>query len=194
MKHSRIRHIWQDCTAAEIAEAAFVLPLMFVFLIGIFQFARVYMVYSTMQRAAQEGAYAAAGANCATCGNSPLDADDVALGFVHPVFQISHVDDAPLVFSTPVTDLFSCSPGNAKVDCESGGQTATPKICLRRNVILNVKSGGGPTSGTPVCGTALSMTYPYGFSLPSVSSSPPYISKQIFTLSLKAQAQVVGEN
>lgn len=197
MKHSRIRRIWHDCTAAEIAEAAFVLPLMFVFLIGIFQFARVYMVYSTMQRAAQEGAHAAAGSNCATCPSLPahqLTVDLVATNFVHPVFTVSHVDDTPLIPPVPATFLNSCSAGNAQVDCESEATSSVPQICLRRNVILNVKPGGGPTSGTPVCGTALSMTYPYGFSLPSVSSSPPYISKQTFTLNLKAQAQVVGED
>ena len=199
MRFSRIRRIWHDCTAAEIAEAAFVLPLMFVFLIGIFQFARVYMVYSTMQRAAQEGAHAAAGSNCATCPSPPahqLTVDLVATNFVHPVFAVSHVDDAPLIPPVPATILNSCSAGNPQVDCESEATSSVPQICLRRNAILNAKSGtiGTPTSGTPVCGTALSMTYPYGFSLPSVSSSPPYISKQTFTLNLKAQAQVVGED
>ena len=191
-KHSRIRHIWHDCTAAEVAEAAFVLPLMFVFLIGIFQFARVYMVYSTLQRAAQEGAHAAAGFDCATCSNTQIPASVVASNFVHPVFQISHVDDSNLVAPVPSTALNSCSTG-ALVACS--GTSASPKICLRRDVILNVASGGGgPTSGTKVCGTALSLTYPYGFSLPSVSTTAPYISTQTFSLNLQAQAQVVGED
>ena len=200
MRFSRIRRIWHDCTAAEIAEAAFVLPLMFVFLIGIFQFARVYMVYSTMQRAAQEGAHAAAGSSCATCPTTPnphqIPAKVVASSYVHPVFQIAHVDDVPLIGTPPAIALKSCVDGITVVDCDTAGTSANPQICLRRNVILNVVAGtgGGPTSGTPVCGTALSLTYPYGFTLPSVSSSPPYISKQTFTFNLKAQAQVVGED
>jgi Flp pilus assembly protein TadG len=191
-KHSRIRRIWRDCTAAEVAEAAFVLPLMFVFLLGIFQFARVYMVYSTMQRAAQEGAHAAAGSNCATCGNAQIPADVVASTYVHPVFQISHVDDSQLIATAPATPLNSCSTGTP-VTCS--GTSATPNICLRRDVVLNIApGGGGPTSGTKVCGTALSLTYPYGFSLPSVSTTAPYISTQAFVFDLHAQAQVVAEN
>ncbi len=187
MKLSRIHRIWHDCTAAEIAEAAFVLPLMFVFLIGIFQFARVYMVYSTMQRAAQEGAHAAAGFDCATCTNTQLSANAVASTYVHPVFQVSHVDDTQLVAHTP-PDLISCAGGNPVVPC--AGALSSPKICLRRNVILNAPAA----NGAKVCGTSLSLMYPYGFTLPSVTKSPPYISKQTFALNLKAQAQVVGED
>lgn len=196
-KRSRIRRIWHDCTAAEVAEAAFVLPLMFVFLIGIFQFARVYMVYSTMQRAAQEGVHAAAGSSCATCASPPahqLPADQVATGYVHPVFSISHVDDTLLSTPAPALDLKSCTDGTTTVVCDVAGTGATPAICLRRNVILNVASGGGPTSGTRVCGTALTLTYPYGFNLPSVSLTPPYIATQPYALNLQAQAQVIGED
>lgn len=194
MKLSRIHRIWHDCTAAEIAEAAFVLPLMFVFLIGIFQFARVYMVYSTMQRAAQEGAHAAAGSSCATCPTTPIPhqipADVVARSYVHPVFQIAHVDDVPLVGTPPAIALKSCVDGITVVDCDTAGTSANPQICLRRNVVLNAPAA----NGARVCGTALSLTYPYGFTLPSVTTSPPYISKQTFALNLKAQAQVVGED
>ena len=186
-----IRRFWKDCAAAEIAEAAFTLPLMFVFLLGIFQFARVYMVYSTMQRAAQEGAHAAAGWTCATCTSIQLTADLVASNAVHPVFHVSHVDDTLLVTPAP-PDLLSCVDGKTPVPCD--GTTSTPKVCLRRNVVLNVASGGGTASGTRVCGTALTLTYPYGFSLPSVSKSPPYISRQTYAINMNAQAQVVGED
>ena len=187
-----IRRFWKDCAAAEIAEAAFTLPLMFVFLLGIFQFARVYMVYSTMQRAAQEGAHAAAGSNCATCGNVQLTGDIVASNYVHPVFSVSHVDDTLLTAPIPSVGLNSCS-GGGPVSCDAAGTGATPKICLRRDVILDDASGGLPAGGSPVCGTSLTLVYPYGFSLPSVSTSPPYVSRQTFALNLHAQAQVRGE-
>jgi len=192
MKHSPIRRIWHDCTAAEVAEAAFVLPLMFVFLIGIFQFARVYMVYSAMQRAAEEGVHAAAGSDCATCGNTQLAADVVASGYVHPVLAISHVDDTQLTAPAPANPLTSCTNG-AAIACDPIGVGASPKICLRRDVILNKSSGGLPPGGAAVCGTALTLVYPYGFTLPSVSTTPPYISSQTYAFNLQAQAQVRGE-
>ncbi len=52
---------------AEIIEAALVLPLLFMFLLGIVWFGRAFQIYSTMTQAAQRGAVAAARPSCATC-------------------------------------------------------------------------------------------------------------------------------
>ena len=189
-----LRRIWRDCAAAEIVEAAFVLPLLFMFVLAIFQFSRVYLVYSTMQRAAQAGAQAAAGSTCALCGagNYQLPSDLVASNVVGPVLQNAHVDATQLtVPATPPRN--SCVVGTT-VPCEGLGTSATPKICVQRNVVLNLSTGGVPTSGTPVCGTAVSLLYPYTFSLPSVSTTAPYISRQTYSLNLKAQALVKGED
>ena len=57
-------------SGAEIAETALVMPLVFLFLLGIFWFGRAYNVYSTITYAAREGALTAARANCAGCGNT----------------------------------------------------------------------------------------------------------------------------
>ena len=59
----------RDAAGAEIAEAAVVLPLLFMLLFGIMWFARAYNIYTTVNRAARQGALAAAANNCATCGN-----------------------------------------------------------------------------------------------------------------------------
>src|SRR5258707_581827 len=56
---------------AEIAEAALVLPLLFMFLLGIVWFGRAFQIYATITQAAQQGAVMAARASCATCGNTP---------------------------------------------------------------------------------------------------------------------------
>ena len=97
-----LRRSWRECGAAEIAEAAFVLPLLFVFVLGIFQFGRMYLVYSTIQRAAMEGARAAAGSRCATCGTGPLTAAQVATNVVGPILRNAHVDQTLLtVPATP---------------------------------------------------------------------------------------------
>ncbi len=165
-----------------------VLPLLFVFLMAIFQFARVYMIYSAMQRAAQEGAHAAASSTCATCGNPPITADQVAT-LMQPVFNAAHIDYTPIVAPAATPALNSCVPplpGTA-VPCET--TSVSPGICLQRNVIL-----GTQTSDTPVCGASVSFVYPYGFTLPSVSTSPPFVTRQSYALNLKAQVQVKGEN
>jgi Flp pilus assembly protein TadG len=199
LKAEKLLPIWSDCTAAEIAEAAFVLPLLFVFVLGIFQFSRVYLVYSTLQRAAQEGARAAAGSTCALCGagNFQLPADQVATTIVAPIFQNAHLDSSSL--TVPVTPARNSCVSGTTVACDVAGASATPKICVQRNVVLNTTSGvsetvGTPTSGTPVCGTSVRLVYPFTFSLPSVSTTPPFISRHTFALNLKAQAQVKGED
>jgi Flp pilus assembly protein TadG len=186
-----LRRSWRECGAAEIAEAAFVLPLLFMFVLGILQFGRMYLVYSTIQRAAMEGARAAAGSTCATCGTGPLTAAQVATNVVGPILQNAHVDETLLtVPATPARN--SCT--GISVSCDALGTSATPKICVQRNIVLNLTSGGVATSGTPVCGTSVRLVYPYNFSLPSVSTAAPYVTRQNYALSLKAQAQVKGED
>jgi Flp pilus assembly protein TadG len=186
-----LRRAWRECGAAEIAEAAFVLPLLLMFLFGIFQFGRMYLVYSTIQRAAMEGARAGAGSTCATCGVGPLTGAQVATTVVGPILQNAHVDETLL--TVPATPLRNSCNG-APVGCDGTGAGATPKICMQRNVVLNLSSGGVPTSGTPVCGTSVRLVYPYNFSLPSLSTAPPYVTRQNYALNLKAQAQVKGED
>ena len=187
---------WRDCGAAEIAEAALVLPILFGFVLGIFQFGRVYLVYSTLQRAAQEGARAAASSPCATCGGVPLTAGQVATQVVAPILQTGHVNSASLTLSAPtVLDPCPLPPSVTSTSgCESSGTTAIPMVCVQRNVILNNVPGNPPTGGSPVCGTTVDLLYPLGFSLPSVSTTPPYVSRQTFALNLRARGLVKEEN
>ena len=75
MKQTR-DHRWKgrllhDASGAEIAEAAVILPLLFMLLFGIMWFARAFNIYTTVNRAARQGALAEAANNCATCGNVP---------------------------------------------------------------------------------------------------------------------------
>jgi Flp pilus assembly protein TadG len=55
---------------SEIMEMAFILPLLLTLLIGIFWVARAYNIYSTITRAAREGARVAVSPTCSTCGSA----------------------------------------------------------------------------------------------------------------------------
>ena len=55
-----LRRLAAETRGSEIAEAAAVLPLMFMILIGIFWFGQAFSIYGTITRAAQDGARAAA--------------------------------------------------------------------------------------------------------------------------------------
>lgn len=55
---------------SEILEMAFILPLLLTLLIGIFWAARAYNIYSTITRAAREGARVGVSPTCSTCGSA----------------------------------------------------------------------------------------------------------------------------
>ena len=82
----------RDGAGAEIAEAAVVLPLLFMLLFGIMWFARAFNIYTTVNRAARQGALAAAANNCATCGNTPRTAAYLQNNVVNPILVASHLD------------------------------------------------------------------------------------------------------
>src|ERR1700720_2474931 len=68
MKIVRLKKIASGTTGSEIAEAALVLPIFFMILLGIYWFGRAFNVYATINHAAREGARAALTHTCATCG------------------------------------------------------------------------------------------------------------------------------
>ena len=72
------KHTRSDSRGAEIAEAAIVLPLVFMLLLGIYWFGRAYNIYATITYAAREGARAATAPTSATLGNTALTPDQVA--------------------------------------------------------------------------------------------------------------------
>lgn len=65
-----MRKLYIDVEGAEIAEAAAVLPLMFMILLGIFWFGQAFSIYGAITRAAQEGARAGAAGYCTTCSSA----------------------------------------------------------------------------------------------------------------------------
>jgi hypothetical protein len=87
------RLVWET-TGAEIAEAAVVLPLLFMLLFGIMWFARAFNIYTTVNRAARQGALAAAANNCATCGNARQTQANIQTNVVNPILTAAHLDPA----------------------------------------------------------------------------------------------------
>jgi hypothetical protein len=85
------RLAWET-SGAEIAEAAVVLPLLFMLLFGIMWFARAFNIYTTINRAARQGALAAAANNCATCGNARQSVVNIQTNVVNPILTAAHLD------------------------------------------------------------------------------------------------------
>ena len=121
----RIRHQLANEAGAEIAEAALVLPIAFMFLIGIVWFGRAFNVYSTITQAAQQGAVAAARPSCVTCGNAILS-DAAVDNVIYGVLRSSNLDPAQITSSGAPTPLPCLAPA------PPGGCTTKNNITINR--------------------------------------------------------------
>ncbi|MFI5118661.1 MAG: TadE family protein [Terriglobales bacterium] len=162
----------------EILEAALVLPLAFMLLLGIVEFGRALNIYSTIQQAAQQGAITAARATCATCpsGNT-FPGDATVTGVVEGVMKSSNLDK---------TQIKAWNPGLSACPSPPGGGCPPPtidNITVCRNVQLNLPV----SSQAAQCGTVVSFQYPFTFTL-------PFTSLNMQQIILSAQAQSRMEN
>ena len=184
---SRLKKLVAGTGGSEIAEAALVLPILFMLLLGIYWFGRAFNVYATMNHAAREGARAAVAQSCAspTCAspNTPLTADLVAAQ-VKQALQASHLDPAQAAFpaSLPVRTLCGTV---TPVSCSAIGG-GNPQVCVRFNVQLQPPASLPTGSGAPACGVSVEFQYPYQFSL-------PFTSLNMQSITLNAGVQMTGE-
>ena len=157
-----------DSSGAEIAEAAAVLPIMFMVIVGIFWFGQAFSIYGTITRAAQDGARAATAPYCATCttGNTPAVN---AFNAVNSSLAAAHLDSGniiPLARWTPAAAV-DCTAGTA-VACTNQGN-----VCVQSHIKLSNVAGA-----SAVCGVSVSFEYPYQFWLPFTSLNKQGIQLQ----------------
>jgi hypothetical protein len=186
MKIVRLKKIASGTTGSEIAEAALVLPIFFLLLLGIYWFGRAFNVYSTINHAAREGARVAVAQQCATCAgpctagyNCPQTTGQIAA-------QVGQSLQASSLDPTQVSHL----PGITRTAC-GGGPTvscsvpaADPHICVYYNVQL--PNTLPASSGAPACGVSVEFQYPYQFFL-------PFTSLNMQQIMLNAGVQMTGE-
>ncbi len=172
-------------SGSQIAEAAVVLPALFLLLLSIYWFGRAYMVYGTINHAAREGARTAAVPACANCEatctwqGSNLPCDNLVIKAVDDALSAAHLDPdhaQPFVPNPPPTGCPGVAPAGVCATAASGGFT----IC--RNVVLDQNS-----TAPPACGVIVSFRYPYQSVLPFTSLSNQKIL-------LKAEAEMRGED
>ena len=166
---------------AEIAEAAVVLPLVFMLLLGIVWFGRAFNIYSTITRAAQQGAIIAARDPCATCtgGNAVPDPATVD-GAVVAVLDASSLQTGQIKqweANKPTPGVLSCPAPAPTASCT----VTTHHIWVCSSVLLN--SATQPAQ----CGALVSFQYPFQFYL-------PFTSLNMQKIILSAQAQSRMEN
>ena len=160
---------------AEIAEAALVLPLVFMFLLGIVWFGRAFQIYATITQAAQQGAILAARPTCATCGNTPRTNPQVEAA-VYAITDTASLNRALITHDPPATTL-DCPQPAPPASCSPSGFPIN--IC--QSVLLN------SPSTLAQCGAIVSFKYPFKFYF-------PFTSVNFQTITLRAYAQTRMEN
>jgi len=155
---STLRGLAVETRGAEIAEAAAVLPLMFMMLLGIFWFGQAFSIYGAITRAAQEGARAGATPYCTTCGSTNQFQTN-AVNAVQAALLTSKLDPTQARPPSP-RPVFTACPG-ASASCS----VASSSVCVQGPVQLSGVTGGA----TGVCGISVSFQYPFQFWLPFTS-------------------------
>lgn len=152
---STSRNLLAETRGAEIAEAAAVLPLMFMMLLGIFWFGQAFSIYGAITRAAQEGARAGAAPTCATCSSANMALN--AVNAATAALVSSKLDPTLARYPVPPPVFLPCTGGSPT--CNAG---ASSNFCIQGPVQMTALSPG--TTG--VCGTSFSFQYPFQFWLP----------------------------
>lgn len=177
MKQNLWRQLATETRATEIAEAAAVLPLMFLILLGIFWFGQAFSIYGAITRAAQEGARAGSKPYCTTC-SAPNSSAVNAVNAVNAALTASRLDPTQARFPSPQASLTQCG-GSGNVACS----TASSNVCVQAPVLLTDPSSGP----NRLCGISVSFQYPFQFWLPFTSLN----KQQIWIL---AASRMRGEN
>ncbi len=177
----RLRKLVTATTGSEIAEAALVLPIFFMIMLGIYWFGRAFNTYATINHAAREGARLGTASTCATCGATPntQPTPDQVATQVAAALQASSLD--PTQVTSLGTVRNACGGGSASCQTPSAGK---PQICVYYNVQLPNSSPSG--SGVPDCGISVQFQYPYRFTL-------PFTSLNMQRIMLNAGVQMTGE-
>lgn len=130
---------WRENSGAELVEAAVVIPVLLMLLLGIFTFGRAWNTYQTITRAAREGARELVLPSCASCStpNTTYSASYVESNFVNSVLLSDGLDP---------TQVFNY-----------------------KTLYVYLDPSKTSTANEDNCGVQISFEYPYTFSLPFTS-------------------------
>jgi hypothetical protein len=187
LKLGRLRKLVSGTTGSEIAEAALVLPIFFMLMLGIYWFGRAFNVYATINHAAREGARVAVAQTCATCtgglGPNGQPSPDTIATQIKQSLQASSLDPTQVSHLTGITRP-ACNPGSPAVSCSV--PVADPHVCVYYNVQLQPAASLPAGSGALACGVSVQFQYPYQFFL-------PFTSINMQKIMLNAGVQMTGE-
>ena len=160
------RRLTLETGGSEIAEAAAVLPVMFMILLGIFWFGQAYNLYGAITRAAQEGARAGAAPYCTTCVAGTNSPGQNAVSAAQAALTASNLNPAAAQWPTTPPLFNSCIATQVGPTGCDGASSA--KICVQTPVQLTSTVVAGAAG---VCGIAVTFQYPFNMSIPFVANT-----------------------
>ena len=154
-----VLRIISETGGAEIAEAAAVLPLMFLILLGIFWFGQAFSIYGAINRAAHEGARAGSVPSCVTCTgpNTLAQYEANAVNAVNNALTQSQLDPNKAQFPASPPSFSVCQGTSGTTSCTN----VSSKVCVQMPVQFS-----DPVTAPGSCGISVSFQYPYQFWLP----------------------------
>ena len=177
------RQFARDESGSEVAEAAIVLPILFLFLFGILWFGRAFNVYTTISDAAREGSETAARPTCASCAaaacvyaGTTFPCDATVETTVLNTLQTANLSTTSIVAYQPA-NLLSCVNLTSSPPCDTTASNVT--IC--RSVLMSPAVG----NYTPQCGMLVSFQYTLPVTLPFTT-----INMQQITLTAEGQTRM----
>jgi Flp pilus assembly protein TadG len=191
VKELRIKrryHPGRDTRGEEVAEAAVVLPLLFMLVMAIYWFGQAFMIYGTLASAARAGARAAVTPVCATCGTAATGPAQNAQTAIQNTMTAAHLNSNLLEATGTWTAPTQCACHSGATSTSSCTSTSVPcdgtvsNVCVQENVQLSFPTEGA--MGT--CGTSVSMMYQnkgYKFSI-------PFTNLNLGNIQFPAQAQM----
>lgn len=159
---------WRDDRASQLVEFAVSLPLLVVFVVGIFDFSGAFTLKQKLTNAARDGARVAAAdpANDLTGFSTPVPVSVIdAFQVVDNYLVANNINDCGISSGTTTTSGMSwtytgttnCPPGGLTITINRGyyfpvtGATLPSASCTSQN----------PGAQTAVIGTCISIQYPY---------------------------------
>lgn len=165
-RQARLRRCWHDESAAQIVEFAVSLPLLILFVIGIFDFSNALSLKQKLTNAARDAARVAAADSANDLGN-PSTAVPVSIG---DAFQV--VDN--YLLSEQMND---CGLATAGAPTVAGLKWTYTSIgtCPGSGITLVIDRGCRSAIGTPagtlnLIGTCVTLTYAYKWQFNNVAS------------------------
>ena len=160
---ARLVRKWPQDSGAELVEAAFVLPLLLMLLLGIVWLGRAYNVYETITRAAREGDRYAVLPSCATCNPANQMTE---------TYTSAGTTNSPACISNPTYEFTNfVAPSLLASHLDPNNNVVQQTYC-QQAVVMN------PTSdaSSQQCGIEVSFEYPLQLAIPFTSLNASTIS------------------